>query len=374
MIRPRFCPRKDCRFHEQKNLVKGWYRSAGTYGTFAFGTVLRFQCIHCRKYFSTQTFSLDYYSKRTLNYRRLFDHLITTSSIRDMARDFSVSVDVVLNKLERLGRNCVGVLQEMSNRLTNDEDVVADGIESFTVSQYFPFHLNVLVGKESQTVYWYDYVTLRRKGRMTEEQKRKREELERKFRADPKGVTRSFGELYDRIAHLICDGRRAKVACYTDEHPAYVRARKKQVSINALMGQQRFIHRRINSGKPRSRENPMFSVNYLDRQIRKDLAEHVRETVCFGRNVNRVMDRVAIYLYYHNLRKPYRESKGDYRSHAQVSGLTDCMVKKLQYGVFSRRVFYSKAGIEGVLQKQWLRRYQTPLKERPEYIPKHVAA
>ena len=84
--------------HEQKNLVKGWYRSAGAYGTFAFGTVLRFQCIHCRKYFSTQTFSLDYYSKRTLNYRRLFDHLITTSSIRDMARDFSVSAYVRARK------------------------------------------------------------------------------------------------------------------------------------------------------------------------------------------------------------------------------------------------------------------------------------
>ncbi len=120
--------------------------------------------------------------------------------------------------------------------------------------------------------------------------------------------------------------------------------------------------------------NPLFSVNYLDRQLRKDMAEHVRETVCFGRNVSRSLDRLVIYLAYHNLKKPYREVKGDLRSHAEVAGVTESEVRSICYGMFMKRAFYSKVQPEGRYRKMWLREYLTPLKEKPEYLPLHVAA
>ena len=41
------------------------------------------------------------------------------------------------------------------------------------------------------------------------------------------------------------------------------------------------------SGKAaRTKNNRLFAVNYLDREIRKDNASHVRETVQFSRNGN----------------------------------------------------------------------------------------
>ena len=374
MNRPLFCPRSSCTNHYLKHRSQNWYRSAGTYETYAFGTVQRFRCNTCGKYFSTQTFSIDYYTKRTLSYPKLFNHLITTSSIRDMARDLSVSVDVVLNKLSRLSRNCLAILQELQRVTTLNEDLAADGFESFTVSQFFPCHVNLLAGKNSQLLYWYDYVTLRRKGRMTDEQKRQREVLERKYRADPKGVELSFRRLYDQVALLICDSKREQITLSTDEHPAYQRAKKKNLAVKGLRGQGRFTHQRISSQAPRTRGNPLFSVNYLDRQFRKDLAEHVRETVCFGRNVNCAMDRFSIYCVYHNLKKPYRESQGDLRTHAEVAGVDKEKAKALLYGLFSRRAFASKVKPESTYRMQWNRRYQTPLKENAEYIPKHVAA
>jgi hypothetical protein len=114
MTRPPFCPNASCPYHAKRAARPSrWYRSAGTYTTAAFGSVKRFRCTRCGIYFSTQTFSIDYYSKRTLDYSRLFTHLITTSSIRDMARDFSVSPDVVGNKVARLARNCLAVLQQL---------------------------------------------------------------------------------------------------------------------------------------------------------------------------------------------------------------------------------------------------------------------
>ncbi len=160
----------------------------------------------------------------------------------------------------------------------------------------------------------------------------------------------------------------------TDEHPAYQRATGRHMSLGALREQQRARLQQVSSKRVRNRVNPLFSVNYLDRQLRKDMAEHVRETVCFGRNVNRSLDRLVIYLAYHNLRQPYREAKGDLRSHAEVAGLSEQEVKGICYGMFTRRAFCSRISPEGIYRKMWLRKYQTPLKEGPEYLPLHVVA
>jgi hypothetical protein len=374
MNHPPFCPRPSCRYHRKNHAVGRWYRCTGTYPTRAFGTVQRFQCTRCGKYFSTQTFSIDYYGKRTLSYQRLFMHLITTSSIRDMARDFSVSVDVVLNKLERFSRNCIAALQRLQRELPLSELLAADGFESFTVSQFFPCHINLLAGRGSQLVYWFDYVTLRRKGRMTDEQRSRRTQLEQRFRADPKGVRRSFRRLYSMLCHLICDGKLRSCELATDEHSAYQLAAAEHRALEALTYQGRCTQIRVSSKRPRTHFNPLFAVNYLDRQIRKDMAEHVRETVCFGRNVNRALDRMVIYLTYHNLKKPFREVKGDFRSHAEVAGMCASEVGSICYGMFTRRAFYSKVKPEGRYKKMWLRQYVTPLKEGGEYLPRHAAA
>ena len=111
---------------------------------------------------------------------------------------------------------------------------------------------------------------------------------------------------------------------------------------------------------------------YVD--ISKDLAEHVRETMCFGRNVNCSMDRLAVYLAYHHLRKQFRESQGDERRHAEVAGADPKVVDRLLYGMYTRRLFGSRVGLDERHRRQWLREYETPLKKQPEYLPKHVVA
>ena len=373
-MHPQFCPRISCVNHFPGSARGKWFRSAGSYETIAFGTVPRFVCVVCGKYFSTQTFSLDYYSKRTISYRRLFDHVKTTSSVRDMARDFGVSVDVVTNKLSRLGRNGLSVLQRLRNEIILNEDLVADGFESFTVSQYFPCHINLVAGKESQMVYRFDYVTVRRKGRMTKLQKTRRETLEKRFRVDKKGIETSFRMIFDDNAELVCGGRRVAAKFYTDRHLAYARARLKSLSFRGLSLQERLSHIRIDSRLPRTILNPLFAVNYLDRQFRKDLAEHVRETVCFGRNVSNAIDRCITYLVYHNTEKAFRESQGDMRTHAEVAGISSDVIRQIRHGFFSKRAISTHIQLDDWYRGMWTRGYRTPLKRKNEYLPKYAAA
>ena len=370
-----FCPNPKCDFHTPNHPQPGtWYSNAGTYSTIAFGTVRRFRCSECGRYFSEQTFSIDYYAKRTLAYRELFQMLYTTSSIRDMGRAFGVRSETVMNKLSRLARGCLKRLAELRILLKLNEDLVADGFENFTVSQFFPCSVNILVGKRSQLVYWFDHVNLRRKGRMSEVQKSQREALECRFRADPKATAASFRELMGECFHLLSTSKRNTLQLFTDEHKTYDWVYRKSVLRQTEQFRERIDHIRIPSKLRRTVHNPLFSVNYVDRQLRKDVAECVRETVCFGRNVSRSIDRLVVYFTYHNLFKPYREQKKDFRSHAEAAGLTESEVTVLKENLFSERPFLLFYELDGPLRNVWLRSYPTPLKEKNEYLPKYAVA
>jgi|GEM_PF-4274898 len=48
----------------------------------------------------------------------------------------------------------------------------------------------------------------------------------------------------------------------------------------------RATHRRYSSRLPRTVGNPLFPVNYIDRECRKDMAEYVRETIRFARSAH----------------------------------------------------------------------------------------
>ncbi|MCX7788970.1 MAG: hypothetical protein N2442_14870 [Spirochaetes bacterium] len=68
----------------------------------------------------------------------------------------------------------------------------------------------------------------------------------------------------------------------------------------------RFTHWRMSGRQARSQRNPLVAVNYLDREVRKDGANHVRESTRRSCNMNDLMNRLAIYRVVHNYRKSYR--------------------------------------------------------------------
>jgi len=142
---PPFCANPQCEHHlHHASDPYRDYVAWGSYDTRAFGEVPRFRCTACGTTFSAQTFQVNYWLKKTYPYD---DLVVRLASLRRPS-----------------------------------EDLAADGFESFCVSQYFPNNIHLLVGSESQFVYEADHVTLRRKGRMTTEQRRRRELLDRRFR------------------------------------------------------------------------------------------------------------------------------------------------------------------------------------------------
>jgi transposase-like protein len=371
---PPFCPHRGCSEHfihraQPYQAVVPW----GFYETKAFGRIPRFRCTRCGRTFSVQTFRLDYYAKRAVGYDDLALRLSSCESLRAIGRAIGLSCDSVSNRVSRASRQALAAESTLSSCRTPSEDLSADGFESYCVSKYFPNNIHLLVGQRSQFVYATNHVTLRRKGRMTERQRERRKELDKRFRPTARGIELAFSRIGTEALRVLSDSRRRGLALWTDEKVEYRRALESRPCIEALEKAGRFRHRTISSRAARTRDNPLFAVNYLDRELRKDLHEHVRETGCFGRNVNHQMERLTLYLFGHNYRKPFR-IPWDNRTHAEVAGYDVAAIGEVMEWIWRDRAFLSLTELTEDMKRGWLREYRTPLKEGKQYVPGYAAA
>jgi hypothetical protein len=314
---------------------------------------------------------MDYYAKKLVNYRYVYNQINAGAGIRNIARDLEVRDSTVTNRINRLARSALILNQMIVDHLPPEEDLVIDGLQNFCVSQYFPDNFTIVVGKDSQFAYDCDYATLRRCGRMTKEQKEKRENLEKIEMADPKAIKMSFLRLLQGIDRKL-EQRTKPLIIYTDEKKDYQRALwDKKIGFADRMYRGLCRHHTTSSKDPRNQANPLFSVNYFDREIRKDMASHARETVQFPRNVCNAMLRIHLYMYDHNVRKPYRINKRELRRlrHAQVAGADLEYLQNLVEGFFQKRVFRPSDFKLSVSSEMTVnRRWKTPLKKADERL------
>ena len=381
--KPSFCPNPFCPMHEQRSpnkltslKQKKWYVLKGYRYILNGQAVQRYQCKICRKGFSDRTFSINYWEKKHIDYNRLLFMLISCMGLRAVSRAFKCSPRTIENKLSRLTRQAVAVNSILREYVDLREDLSADGFESYTVSQYFPNNFNLLVGKDSQFVYFFNFSQLRRKGHMTEAQRCKAETLKKLVPIASGEVKNRFAELTDEVVRLQYKSRyKQNLLIDTDEKKEYAaELLQARYAMREKSEGFRLIHRRTSSRRPRTRFNPLFPVNYLDREIRKDLAEHVRESTRFGRNVNSALGRMELYLFYHNYLKPFRinRKKRIFGTHAEAAGLNIKMIEKLLTQWMKRRYFKSHLKLDLHAEKVWRRAYSTPGNLFMDILPAYV--
>jgi len=296
--RPLFCPTPDCDSHDGTHpwrfKKKGFYRRAR-----GPRRVQRYLCQHCRRNFSSQTFSPTYWLKRPDLQRPLFFRLLACSALRQIAREYDVAHTTLQRQAERLGRHCLLLHEALRPRGAPREPLVLDGFRSFEYGQYWPFDLNLLIGV-SHYVYGFHDAELRRSGTMTPHQRRKRAQLERRFgRPDPQATRRAVEEL---IARVVPPGGAAAID--SDEHAAYGPA------LRSLRGRE-LQHRTTSSRARRDAHNPLFPVNLADLLLRHCGANHKRETIAFSKRRQGALYRAAIWMVWRNYVKSRSERRRD---------------------------------------------------------------
>lgn len=327
---PPHCPNPTCRFHADP---RGWRcRRKGFFSRQAPPhRIQRYQCPHCRRCFSAQTFSPTYWLKRPDLPRALFLRLLACSAYRQIARDLAVSPTTVLRQTERLGRHCLLFHQRLRPPHPPAEPLVVDGFETFERSQDIPVHFHTAAGADSHFFYAFTDSELRRKGRMTPRQRRRREQRERALgRPDPKSIEREMAQL---LALVVPPGGRAVVR--SDEHPAYPRAWRH-------LPDRRLAHETVPSRQPRTPTNPLFAANLLDLLIRHSSANHKRETIAFSKRRQSAAERLWVLLVWRNYLKSFSERKRD-ATPAQRLGIT---ARRLTVDdVLAERLFPSRVAL-----------------------------
>ena len=131
----------------------------------------------------------------------------------------------------------------------------------------------------------------------------------------------------------------------TDEHKAYKRA----IS-HVKEFAQYFVQKTVSSRKARTTGNPLFPINYIDRQIRKDVSDHVRETVQFAKCPSAMMIRLAIYRHYHNClipRRVHAKRQGNPETHAERAGIESDQLIEVLAKHSTKRAFFAQGETVG---------------------------
>ena len=226
----------------------------------------------------------------------MFHLLVACAGYRQIARLFGVSPQTVLGLAARLGRHCLLFHEEWRPRGPVREPLALDSFESFEFSQYHPTSFHVLVGQRSHYFYGFTDSELRRKGRMTSGQKRRRAELEAALgRPHPRSIQREVEELL----RIVGSASKA-VELHTDEHPDYPRAIRRVTHLAVA-------HHTISSRAARTPQNPLFPVNLLDLLIRHSGANHKRETIAFSKRRQSADERMWVFLVWRNYAKSFSE-------------------------------------------------------------------
>lgn len=354
---PPFCPNKECSEHWHTHKPpRHWWQRDGLYRSRRAGTVQRYRCKKCGSRFSETTFTLNYFAKKRVDLYRLKKLITNGSSVRATARQLNISPTTVTHRCMLLARQCLAAHAELIEDHILTEALVADGFQSFWVSQFHPNNFNLLVGADSQYLFAMTQATLRRGGTMTPKQKQKRASIELLDPPDPGALRLSFQELLETAQRLWSRVIEALRLLLTDQLPSYQLC-VAQCTVPGIR------HLRVSSKEPRTPANPLFAVNYLDREIRKDLAEHHRETVCFARNAAVSTARMWVYLVTHNMEKPYRVSPKHACTHAEMAGISRERVMRVRRRLLTRRAFLSRSRVDHTLRKVWMAMIPTPERE-----------
>ncbi len=225
------------------------------------------------------------------------------------------------------------------------KEIVVDGFETFELSQYFMFHHNTAVEKDTDFFIYFTDSELRRKGRMTEHQKMRRKELEDLFgRPDPKAIREGMKHLLE-----VALQDQVSAVVHSDDHKAYPWAIR-QVNCE--------IEHIVTSGKDhRDKHNRLWVVNLLDLLIRHCGCNHKRETIAWSKRRQASSERLAIFLVWRNYVKRRREKDRRSPTPAMARQMLD---KPLTFeDVLDSRIFFDHIGLPDRWVEYYFREVET---------------
>jgi transposase-like protein len=354
MARPRLCTNLSCQYACRS--AAGWLVRDGTYLTGAHGRVQRYRCRGCGHRLSDQSESMHLFAKRRLDLKLIFTRLRGGSSMRDIARSLGCSPKAISNAALRLGRQAMAAHLELLAGVEHSGRLCFDGLLSAVCSRDYPSQITTLGDRESELVLAMTHAVSERGGTRTAVQRARIEERRTVWQPHRGALSRSIALVVHELSRFACGCR---LTLDTDEHPLYRPALLADAAIRWYRSTAVFEHRQTPGSAPRTVDNPLFLMNYLDRMIRHRVKEHTRESIAIARNSTMQMHRMWIFAWDHNVVQPRRVAVADTRSRAEVALSATPTLRRLKRQFFTRRVAVRTLVPES-MREVWEARLESP--------------
>ncbi len=348
---PPHCPNPNCKYHNGNCDTWQYVKTGFHYKRTRPHRIQRFTCKHCNRSFSTQTFSVTYWLKRPDVLIALMTKTVGGMANRQTGTDLQAASTTCDRQISRLGRHSMLFHRQRFENAPPPGEIAVDGFEAFELSQYFPTHFHIAIDPNNSFFYHFTDSELRRKGRMTDAQKKKRQENEETLgKPDPKAVEKDMGELVTTVLKGA-----VKATIRSDLHKAYPRAFK---TLDCEV-----VHRTVSSRDYRDRHNLLWEINRADRMIRHSQSGHMRETLAWPKRRQCAAERLAIFVVWWNYARK-RWVKGKTESPAMLRGLTDRVWTVRE--ILSERIFATRLE----LPERWEMYYRSEVQTRALEINK----
>jgi transposase-like protein len=293
---PRFCPIPLCPSRAISPPFR--FKRRGYYFRKCDGrNVQRYQCLTCQRAFSQQTFRTDYRWHLPGLHFRVFEGLVSKTSLRQMARVHGVRRATIERRFVRLGQQAKffhkAMLQRSSTRGGIHGIFQLDEQETFERDRrLLPVTFAVLIERSSYFIVHGQAAPLASRGHLSDFKKRQRAHLEKKEGRRKSGskeaVASCFSALYQ--AHRMGVG----IDLQTDKKSSYNPLFKKAV------GNQFASHQTISSRAPRGYGSLLFPINHTLAMMRDGISRLVRRSWCVSKLRSRLELHFWVWAAYRN--------------------------------------------------------------------------
>lgn len=299
---PPYCPNHHCSFHLGTN-ERFYVKNGFTVTDKPPFRNQRYRCKRCKIQFSANTFAHDFRKRIVGISENILHYSMNGMSNNSIARLIKTCEATVRNRLKYLGHQSL-LFEKKNYPQKINENVAYDGFETFTYSQFSPCYVNTAVGSRSMFIYHNTFSPLNRKGRMTDEQKEKNQQLIKKHGLYPQN------SVYEETIYVLRNlSRRSEgKVLFTDEHKSYTRAlRSFDCSLH---------HETISSRARRDSSNPLFPINRLHNLYRHFFSSQQRETIAFQKHEAALLEKLQLMKIYRNFMNPKFVKKNKFDPHA----------------------------------------------------------
>jgi transposase-like protein len=296
MFHPKFCPKSQCPSRSTNSAFR--YKRRGLYSRKCDGRkVQRFQCLVCKSSFSSQTFRTDYQWHKPGLHLRVFEGLVSKTSLRQMARILEVRRPTVERRFRRLGVQAKAFHQAMLRRANAGAGINGvfqlDEQETFETDRRLrPVTFPVLIERSSYFVVHGQAAPMGCRGKLTarkREQRIKMEAEEGRRKSGSKGAVLSCFQALQE-AHELGVG----IDLQTDKKSSYNRLFKKAV------GKQFASHQAVSGRAPRCYGSTLFPINHTLAMMRDGISRLVRRSWCVSKLRSRLEQHFWVWVAYRN--------------------------------------------------------------------------